>query len=235
VSAEQTAVPLLSLRGLTKVYGAGDTAFQALAGVDLDIEAGEFVAIMGPSGSGKSTAMNMLGLLDTPTAGEYFFKGVPVQGLGRDERALIRRQYLGFVFQGFHLLARTSALENVELPLVYRGMPAAQRRAQALQALADVGLTDWAHRTPAELSGGQQQRVAIARAMVTQPQILLADEPTGNLDTQRGHEIMELIQRLNREQGITVLMVTHEVDIAAYAQRTVRFVDGRIAKDGHVV
>ena len=235
MSAEQASVPLLSLRGLTKVYGAGDTAFQALAGVDLDIEAGEFVAIMGPSGSGKSTAMNMLGLLDTPTAGEYFFKGVPVQGLGRDERALIRRQYLGFVFQGFHLLARTSALENVELPLVYRGMPAAQRRAQALQALADVGLTDWAHRTPAELSGGQQQRVAIARAMVTQPQILLADEPTGNLDTQRGHEIMELIQRLNREQGITVLMVTHEVDIAAYAQRTVRFVDGRIAKDDHVV
>jgi putative ABC transport system ATP-binding protein len=223
------------LRGLTKVYGAGDTAFQALAGVDLDIEAGEFVAIMGPSGSGKSTAMNMLGLLDTPTAGEYFFKGVPVQGLGRDDRALIRRQYLGFVFQGFHLLARTSALENVELPLVYRGMPAAQRRAQALQALADVGLTDWAHRTPAELSGGQQQRVAIARAMVTQPQILFADEPTGNLDTQRGHEIMELIQRLNREQGITVLMVTHEIDIAAYAQRTIRFVDGRIAKDGHVV
>jgi putative ABC transport system ATP-binding protein len=235
VNAEQATVPLLSLRRLTKVYGAGDTAFQALAGVDLDIEAGEFVAIMGPSGSGKSTAMNMLGLLDTPTAGEYFFKGVPVQGLGRDERALIRRQYLGFVFQGFHLLARTSALENVELPLVYRGMPAAQRRAQALQALADVGLTDWAHRTPAELSGGQQQRVAIARAMVTQPQILLADEPTGNLDTQRGHEIMELIQRLNREQGITVLMVTHEVDIAAYAQRTVRFIDGRIAKDDHVV
>ena len=208
---------------------------QALAGVDLHIQAGEFVAIMGPSGSGKSTAMNVLGLLDTPTAGEYWFKGVPVQGLGRDERALIRRQYLGFVFQGFHLLARTSALENVELPLVYRGMPAAQRRAQALQALADVGLTDWAHRTPAELSGGQQQRVAIARAMVTQPQILLADEPTGNLDTQRGHEIMELIQRLNREQGITVLMVTHENDIAAYAQRTIRFVDGRIAKDGHVV
>ena len=235
MNAAQVTVPLLSLRGLTKVYGAGDTAFQALAGVDLDIEAGEFVAIMGPSGSGKSTAMNMLGLLDTPTAGEYFFKGVPVQGLGRDERALIRRQYLGFVFQGFHLLARTSALENVELPLVYRGMPAAQRRAQALQALADVGLTDWAHRTPAELSGGQQQRVAIARAMVTQPQILLADEPTGNLDTQRGHEIMELIQRLNREQGITVLMVTHEVDIAAYAQRTVRFIDGRIAKDDHVV
>ncbi len=235
MNTEQASVPLLSLRGLTKVYGAGDTAFQALAGVDLDVEAGEFVAIMGPSGSGKSTAMNMLGLLDTPTAGQYLFKGVPVQDLGRDERAMIRRQYLGFVFQGFHLLARTSALENVELPLVYRGMPAAQRRAQALQALADVGLTGWEHRTPAELSGGQQQRVAIARAMVTQPQILLADEPTGNLDTHRSHEIMELIQRLNREQGITVLMVTHENDIAAYAQRTVRFVDGRIAKDDHVV
>ena len=227
--------PLLSLRGLTKVYGAGDTAFQALAGVDLDIDAGEFVAIMGPSGSGKSTAMNMLGLLDTPTTGEYFFKGVPVQGLGRDDRALIRRQYLGFVFQGFHLLARTSALENVELPLVYRGIPAAERRTQALRALADVGLSGWEHRTPAELSGGQQQRVAIARAMVTQPQILLADEPTGNLDTQRSHEIMVLIQRLNRERGITVLMVTHENDIAAYAQRTIRFVDGRIAKDDHVV
>ncbi len=227
--------PLLSLRGLTKVYGAGDTAFQALAGVDLDIDAGEFVAIMGPSGSGKSTAMNMLGLLDTPTTGEYFFKGVPVQGLGRDDRALIRRQYLGFVFQGFHLLARTSALENVELPLVYRGIPAAERRTQALRALADVGLSGWEHRTPAELSGGQQQRVAIARAMVTQPQILLADEPTGNLDTQRSHEIMALIQRLNRERGITVLMVTHENDIAAYAQRTIRFVDGRIAKDDHVV
>jgi putative ABC transport system ATP-binding protein len=231
----QATAPVLSLRGLTKVYGEGDTAFQALAGVDLDIQAGEFVAIMGPSGSGKSTAMNMLGLLDTPTAGEYRFKGVPVQGLGRDERALIRRRYFGFVFQGFHLLARTSALENVELPLVYRGLPAAQRRAQALQALADVGLTGWEHRTPAELSGGQQQRVAIARAMVTQPQVLLADEPTGNLDTHRSHEIMALIQRLNRQQGITVLMVTHENDIAAYAQRTVRFVDGRIAKETHVV
>ncbi len=227
-------VPLLSLRGLTKVYGQGDTAFNALAGVDLDIHAGEFVAIMGPSGSGKSTAMNMLGLLDTPSAGEYLFKGVPVQGLGRDERALIRRQFFGFVFQGFHLLARTSALENVELPLIYRGLPAAERRAQALKALADVGLTGWAQRTPGELSGGQQQRVAIARAMVTRPQVLLADEPTGNLDTHRSHEIMELIQRLNREQGITVLMVTHESDIAAYAQRTVRFVDGRIDKEPHV-
>jgi putative ABC transport system ATP-binding protein len=234
VNDAASPVPLLSLRGLTKVYGQGDTAFNALAGVDLDIHAGEFVAIMGPSGSGKSTAMNMLGLLDTPSAGEYLFKGVPVQGLGRDERALIRRQFFGFVFQGFHLLARTSALENVELPLIYRGLPASERRAQALKALADVGLTGWEHRTPGELSGGQQQRVAIARAMVTRPQVLLADEPTGNLDTRRSHEIMELIQRLNREQGITVLMVTHESDIAAYAQRTVRFVDGRIDKEPHV-
>jgi putative ABC transport system ATP-binding protein len=234
VNDAASPLPLLSLRGLTKVYGQGDTAFNALAGVDLDIHAGEFVAIMGPSGSGKSTAMNMLGLLDTPSAGEYLFKGVPVQGLGRDERALIRRQFFGFVFQGFHLLARTSALENVELPLIYRGLPAAERRAQARKALADVGLTGWAQRTPGELSGGQQQRVAIARAMVTRPQVLLADEPTGNLDTRRSHEIMELIQRVNRELGITVLMVTHESDIAAYAQRTVRFVDGRIDKEPHV-
>jgi putative ABC transport system ATP-binding protein len=226
--------PLLELRGVTKVYGQGDTAFAALRGVDMKVNAGEFVAIMGPSGSGKSTAMNLLGLLDTPTDGEYWFKGVAVHNLSRDERALLRRQYFGFVFQGFHLLARTSAQENVELPLVYRGMPAAERKAAARKALADVGLAGWEHRTPAELSGGQQQRVAIARAMVTQPQVLLADEPTGNLDSQRSHEIMELIQQLNRTQGITVLMVTHENDIAAYAQRTVRFVDGLIAEAAHV-
>jgi putative ABC transport system ATP-binding protein len=189
---------------------------------------------MGPSGSGKSTAMNLLGLLDTPTQGEYWFKGVPVHDLSRDERALLRRQFFGFVFQGFHLLARTSAQENVELPLVYRGMPAAERKAAARKALADVGLAGWEHHTPAELSGGQQQRVAIARAMVTQPQVLLADEPTGNLDSKRSHEIMELIQRLNREQGITVLMVTHENDIAAFAQRTVRFIDGHIVEGDHV-
>jgi putative ABC transport system ATP-binding protein len=225
---------MLELRGVTKVYGQGDTAFAALKGVDMQVNAGDFVAIMGPSGSGKSTAMNLLGLLDTPTSGEYWFKGVAVHSLSRDERALLRRQYLGFVFQGFHLLARTSAQENVELPLVYRGMPAAERKASARKALADVGLAGWEHHTPAELSGGQQQRVAIARAMVTQPQVLLADEPTGNLDSQRSHEIMELIQRLNREQGITVLMVTHENDIASYAQRTVRFVDGQIAEAAHV-
>ncbi len=225
---------LLELSGVTKVYGQGDTAFEALRGVNLRIQAGEFVAIMGPSGSGKSTAMNLLGLLDTPTRGEYGFRGVPVHDLSRDERALLRRQFFGFVFQGFHLLARTSALENVELPLVYRGMPAAERKAAARKALADVGLNGWEHHTPAELSGGQQQRVAIARAMVTQPQVLLADEPTGNLDSQRSHEIMELIQRLNRDHGITVLMVTHENDIAAFAQRTVRFVDGHIVEDEHV-
>ena len=232
--SDVTPTPLLELRGVTKVYGQGDTAFAALRGVDMKVNAGEFVAIMGPSGSGKSTAMNLLGLLDTPTHGEYWFKGVVVHNLSRDERALLRRQYFGFVFQGFHLLARTSAQENVELPLVYRGMPAAERKAAARKSLADVGLAGWEHRTPAELSGGQQQRVAIARAMVTQPQVLLADEPTGNLDSQRSHEIMELIQQLNRTQGITVLMVTHENDIAAYAQRTVRFVDGCIAEAAHV-
>jgi putative ABC transport system ATP-binding protein len=224
--------PLIRLRGITKTYGQGGTAFQALKGVDLDIAPGSFVAIMGPSGSGKSTAMNTLGCLDTPSSGEYLFKGVPVQSLSRDQRARLRRRYFGFVFQGFHLLARTTAQENVELPLVYRGEKAAQRQALARQALASVGLAGWEHHTPGELSGGQQQRVAIARAIVTQPQVLLADEPTGNLDSQRGHEIMELIQRLNREWGITVLMVTHEADIAAYAQRVVRFVDGVIAADG---
>lgn len=228
------AQPLLELRGVTKVYGQGDTAFAALRGVDMQVQAGEFVAIMGPSGSGKSTAMNLLGLLDTPTSGEYWFKGVAVHDLSRDERALLRRQFFGFVFQGFHLLARTSAQENVELPLVYRGTPAVERKAAARKALAEVGLAGWEHHTPAELSGGQQQRVAIARAMVTQPQVLLADEPTGNLDSQRSHEIMELIQRLNRERGVTVLMVTHENDIAAFAQRTVRFVDGHIAEAAHV-
>ena len=225
------AAPLIRLRGIVKTYGSGDTAFQALKGVDLDIAAGEFVAIMGPSGSGKSTAMNILGGLDQPSSGRYLFQGVEVQSLERDLRARLRRRYFGFVFQGFNLLARTSALENVELPLVYRGEPAAARHAAASEALEQVGLLPWAHHTPAELSGGQQQRVAIARAIVTRPQVLLADEPTGNLDSQRSHEIMELIQRLNRERGITVLMVTHEADIAAYAGRIVRFVDGRVESD----
>ncbi|WP_424859571.1 MULTISPECIES: ABC transporter ATP-binding protein [unclassified Tepidimonas] len=226
-----TAVALIELRGVTKTYGQGAAAFQALRGVDLVVQAGEFLAIMGPSGSGKSTAMNVLGLLDTPTAGEYRFQGVPVQSLSRDERALVRRRYFGFVFQGFHLLPRTTAQENVELPLVYRGLPARERRAAARAALADVGLAGWEHHTPAELSGGQQQRVAIARAIVTQPRVLLADEPTGNLDSRRSHEIMALIRQLNEARGITVLMVTHEPDIAAYARRVVHFRDGVVERE----
>lgn len=225
------SAPLIALLGVQRTYGSGAAAFQALRGVDLEVRAGEFVAIMGPSGSGKSTAMNILGLLDTPSVGEYRFQGVAVQRLARDERALLRRRYFGFVFQGFHLLPRTTALENVELPLIYRGERARTRHAAARAALAEVGLAGWEHHTPAELSGGQQQRVAIARAIVTQPQVLLADEPTGNLDSQRSHEIMQLITRLNRERGITVLMVTHEADIAAYAQRIVHFRDGRIERE----
>ncbi|MCP5285971.1 MAG: ABC transporter ATP-binding protein [Burkholderiaceae bacterium] len=223
--------PLIALRGITRVYGSGSAEVRALRGVDLDIAAGEFVAIMGPSGSGKSTAMNILGCLDTPSAGEYRFRGVPVQRLDRDQRALLRRRHLGFVFQGFNLLARTTAAENVELPLLYRGEPAAARRRAAREALAAVGLAGRENHTPAELSGGQQQRVAIARALVTQPSVLLADEPTGNLDTARSQEIMELLARLNQERGITVLMVTHEPDMAAYARRVVRFVDGLVESD----
>ena len=223
--------PLIELKGVTRTYGEGATALQALKGVNLRIEAGDFVAIMGPSGSGKSTAMNTLGCLDTPTTGEYLFQGVHVETLGRDQRARLRRHYLGFVFQGFNLLARTSAQENVELPLLYRGESAAARHKAAALALAQVGLQGWEHHTPAELSGGQQQRVAIARAIVTQPAVVLADEPTGNLDTQRSHEIMGLLMGLNRDHGITVLMVTHEPDMAAYARRMVHFVDGRIARD----
>lgn len=222
---------LIRLEGVTKTYGQGQAAFQALRGVDLAINEGEFVAVMGPSGSGKSTVMNILGCLDVPTSGAYLFQGVHVERLGRNERALIRRHFLGFVFQGFNLLARTSALENVELPLLYRGVSAAQRRAAARTALASVGLAGWEHHTPAELSGGQQQRVAIARALVTDPIVLLADEPTGNLDTKTSHEVMQLLVSLNRERGITILMVTHEPDIAAYAQRVVRFVDGRVESD----
>lgn len=222
---------LISLHGISKRYGSGATELMALKSIDLDIRVGEFVAIMGPSGSGKSTAMNILGCLDTPTAGQYLFKGAHVEALSRDQRARLRRRYLGFVFQGFNLLARTSALENVELPLLYRGDSASVRRAAATKALTSVGLGGWEHHTPAELSGGQQQRVAIARAIVTEPAVVLADEPTGNLDTQRSHEIMALLVALNKDHGITVLMVTHEPDMAAYAHRMVHFVDGSIAKD----
>jgi putative ABC transport system ATP-binding protein len=222
---------LIQLMGIKKKYGAGASELMALKGIDLDIMPGEFVAIMGPSGSGKSTAMNILGCLDTPSSGQYLFKGAHVEALTRDQRARLRRRYLGFVFQGFNLLARTSAQENVELPLLYRGDDAKVRRAAATKALQSVGLGGWEHHTPSELSGGQQQRVAIARAIVTEPAVLLADEPTGNLDTQRSHEIMGLLVALNKDQGITVLMVTHEPDMAAYARRMVHFVDGNIAKD----
>ncbi len=224
------ADPLISLRGVTKVYGSGPTAFEALKGVDLDIATGDFVAVMGPSGSGKSTTMNILGCLDVPTAGTFTFRGHHVETLERDERALLRRKYLGFVFQGFNLLSRTSALENVELPLLYRGDDKKARRETGMAALDKVGLADWWDHTPAELSGGQQQRVAIARAIVTRPDVLLADEPTGNLDSERSIEIMELLTDLNRESNITVLMVTHEGDMAAFARTVVHFKDGLVER-----
>ena len=231
MNADQAA-PLIEFRQVAKVFGAGLAAVRALRGVNLKIGEGEFVAIMGPSGSGKSTAMNLIGCLDTLTAGSYLFKGVDVGSLDRRRRALLRRKYIGFVFQGFNLLARTSAVENVELPLVYRGTAASERRQLALKALQLVGLQGREHHSPAELSGGQQQRVAIARAIVTQPAVLLADEPTGNLDTKMGREIMELLTGLNRDQGITVIMVTHQSDMAAYARRAVHFLDGQIDADG---
>jgi len=224
--------PLIDFRDVWKTYGRGEAEVHALAGVDLAIAAGEFVAIMGPSGSGKSTAMNIIGCLDTPTSGRYSFQGVDAGRLDRASRATLRNLYIGFVFQGYNLLARTTAAENVELPLIYRGVGGAERRRRALEALDLVGLTGREDHTPAELSGGQQQRVAIARAIVTRPMLLVADEPTGNLDSARSHEIMELLAGLNRDTGLTVAMVTHEADIAAYARRTLRFVDGRVEDDG---
>ncbi|NML09174.1 ABC transporter ATP-binding protein [Sphingobium sp. AR-3-1] len=224
------ADPIISLRGVTKVYGEGPTAFQALKGIDLDIAQGDFVAVMGPSGSGKSTTMNILGCLDVPSAGTFLFKNHHVETLDRDQRALLRRRYLGFVFQGFNLLSRTTALENVELPLIYRGEDKKTRYDMGMAALDKVGLKDWWDHTPAELSGGQQQRVAIARAIVTHPDVLLADEPTGNLDSERSVEIMELLTDLNKNSGITVLMVTHEPDMAAFARTIVHFKDGLVER-----
>jgi putative ABC transport system ATP-binding protein len=223
--------PLLEFRRVSKIYGSGEAEVRALDNVDLVISQGEFVAVMGPSGSGKSTSMNILGCLDTPTKGRYLFSGVDAGTLDRNQRALLRRHYIGFVFQGFNLLKRTTALENTELPLVYRGTPPAERRAKAMEALRLVGLEDrWDH-TSSELSGGQQQRVAIARALVTDPAVVFADEPTGNLDTARTHEIMRLLQSLNEEAGITIVLVTHEDEVAAYSKRQIRFRDGRIASD----
>ncbi|WP_054007307.1 ABC transporter ATP-binding protein [Cypionkella psychrotolerans] len=222
--------PLIQFAGVSRTYGRGEAEVRALDGVDLSIERGEFVAIMGPSGSGKSTAMNIIGCLDRPSAGKYLFQGVEVQDLDQDRRALLRRHCLGFVFQGFNLLARQSALENVELPLIYRGLPKAERVARARLALHKVGLEGREGHDPSQLSGGQQQRVAIARALASDPMVILADEPTGNLDSQRSHEIMQLLQALNRD-GITIVMVTHENDIAAYAQRLLVFTDGKLTRD----
>ena len=223
--------PLITLRNITKRSGTGEAAFLALKGVSFDVHQGEFLAVMGPSGSGKSTTMNIIGALDRPTGGEYLFKGVHVENMTRDERALLRRHNMGFVFQGFNLLARTSALENVELPLLYRGVPAKERHEAAMAALDRVGLMPWAHHTPSELSGGQQQRVAIARAIVTHPLLLLADEPTGSLDSKRSVEIMELLTDLNKSENITVVLVTHEPDMAVYARRCIHFLDGLVASD----
>lgn len=219
---------LIEFKGIAKTYGKGEAKTYALNGVDLSIKEGEFVAIMGASGSGKSTSMNMIGCLDKPSSGEYLFNNIHVEKLNRNQMALIRRNYIGFVFQSFNLLGRTSALENVELPLIYRKIPAKQRKILAFQALKKVGLESVVHHAPSQLSGGQQQRVAIARAIVTNPLILLADEPTGNLDSIKSIEIMELLKKLNEESGITVIMVTHEEEMAKYANRTIYFRDGHI-------
>jgi len=226
-----TPLPVIHLEGVSKVYGQGEAQVRALRGIDLTIFPGEFIAVMGPSGSGKSTCMNILGCLDTPSSGAYKFLGVPVGPMSSEQRALLRRNYLGFVFQGFNLLSRTTALENVELPMIYRGVPAQQRHALAREALHQVGLKGREKHVPSELSGGQQQRVAIARAIVTQPQVLFADEPTGNLDTATSGEIMKLLTSLNEDHGITIAMVTHEPDIAAWTRRIVRFRDGLIESD----
>lgn len=222
---------LIEFQRITKTYGEGGIAFQALKGVNFSIQPGQFVSLMGPSGSGKSTVMNIIGCLDVLTTGEYYFQGVPVSQLNRQQRALLRRLHIGFVFQGFNLLARTTALENVELPLVYRGLSKKERHKLAMEALDKVGLAPWAKHTSEELSGGQQQRVAIARALVTKPAILLADEPTGNLDTERSNEIMHLLADLNKEQNLTILMVTHEPDMAEYSNRIIHFKDGVVEYD----
>jgi putative ABC transport system ATP-binding protein len=225
--------PIIRIQGLRKDYRVGDVTVPALRGIDLEIDRGSFVAVIGASGSGKSTLMNILGLLDQPTAGRYLLGEDDVSSLDRDRRAAIRNRTIGFVFQSFNLLPRTSALENVELPLLYNGAhwPTAERHRKAQLLLEAVGLGGRTHHTPAQLSGGQQQRVAIARALVTDPELILADEPTGNLDSRTSVEIMEILQRLNRDRGLTVVLITHEADIAEYAERVVAFRDGRVLKD----
>jgi putative ABC transport system ATP-binding protein len=233
ISTPDVGNPIIELKDIHKVYGTGGAAMHALRGINMRIGSGEFVAVMGPSGSGKSTCMNILGCLDTASSGTFLFKGLDVGKLDRNQRALLRRHYLGFVFQGYNLLNRTSALENVELPLIYRGASKHDRRRRSLAALEQVGLKGWERHTPSELSGGQQQRVAIARAMVVEPAVLLADEPTGNLDSATSREIMALLGKFNREHGITILMVTHDADMAVFAKRTLRFLDGLIAVEEH--
>lgn len=223
---------MIELRSVTKTYGTADAASTVLKDIDLKIEEGEFVAIMGPSGSGKSTLLNILGTLDVPTSGTYNFFDTDIGALSKDQRSLFRRYVLGFIFQGFNLLKKTSALENVEMPLIYLGIKAKERKQRAQDALVSVGLEERMNYEPSELSGGQQQRVAIARAIVSKPQVLIADEPTGNLDTKRGQEIMEILKGFNQE-GITIIMVTHEENIAAYASRVIHVLDGIIEKDEH--
>ena len=227
-----SATPIIEIERVTKTYGQGATAFQALKGVDFAIDEGDFVAVMGPSGSGKSTIMNILGCLDTPTSGVFRFMGVEVQALTADQRSLLRRRYLGFVFQGFNLLARTTALENVELPLLYRGEKKSVRREAALEALDKVGLVPWAEHTPAELSGGQQQRVSIARALISRPEVVFADEPTGALDRQTSRQVLELLRTVVDEQGQTIVMVTHDPLAASYAHSVLFLADGQIV--GHL-
>jgi putative ABC transport system ATP-binding protein len=225
------AKPVIRLENVYKTYDLGEIQVQALRGVSLEIRPGEFVAVMGPSGSGKSTVMNILGCLDRPTKGRYFLDGVDVSGLSKDELARIRNRKLGFVFQQFNLLSRTSALENVELPTVYAGINQAERTKRAMESLTRVGLADRAGHHPSQLSGGQQQRVAIARGLVNRPSILLADEPTGNLDSRTSIEIMEILQTLNDEQGLTIVLVTHERDISQFSKRTLEFLDGKLRRD----
>ncbi|HEY7501355.1 MAG TPA: ABC transporter ATP-binding protein [Vicinamibacterales bacterium] len=227
-------MPVISVRNIVKTYTVGEVTVRALRGADLDIDAGEFVAITGPSGSGKSTLMHILGCLDRPTSGQYFLDGVDVSRMSKDQLAMVRNKKIGFVFQGFNLLSRTTALDNVELPLLYNGgskMKSVERHRRAMEALKIVGLGDRFHHFPNQLSGGQQQRVAIARSLITEPSIILADEPTGNLDTRTSIEVMDIFQRLNRERGITIVLITHEMDIAEHGTRFIRFRDGKIQVD----